>query len=109
MVVEVHVRYLAFSGDGQHECHSDKGNPRHSCTSLLTRMGVLYYTKADGNCGVCLEVSRKFFLVISCILHVVNASRWMNLTDICALYTMGHEVVPVNCCSRRHRILPASD
>jgi len=43
MVVEVHVRYLAFSGDnGQHEFPSDKGNPGHSCTSLLTRMGVLW-------------------------------------------------------------------
>jgi hypothetical protein len=42
VVVEVHVRYLAFSGDdGQHEFHSDKGSPGHSCTSLLRRMGVL--------------------------------------------------------------------
>jgi len=66
-------------------------------------------TKADSNCGVCLEVLRKFFLVISCILHVVNASRWMNLTYMCALYDMGHEMVLVSCYFRCHRILSASD
>jgi len=42
MVVEIHVGYLAVSGeDGQHEFHIDKGNPGRSCTSLLTRMGDL--------------------------------------------------------------------
>jgi len=37
--------------------------------------GIKACTKAGSNYGVCLEVSRKFFLVLSCILHVVNASR----------------------------------
>jgi hypothetical protein len=83
--------------------------PVPPCLQGWEYCGIKACTKADGNCGVCLEVSRKLFLVISCNLHVVNASRWMNLADICALYGMGHEVVPASCYSRCHRILPASD
>lgn len=41
MVVEINVGYLTVSADDGREFHTDRGNPGHSCTSLLTRMGVL--------------------------------------------------------------------
>jgi hypothetical protein len=87
MVVEVHVRYLAFSGgDGQKNFIVTRGIqhiPVPPCSQGWEYCGVKACTKADGNCGVHLEVLRKFFLVMSCILHVVNASWWTNLTDVC--------------------------
>jgi len=42
MLVDIHAKYLAVSGDdGRLEFHTDKGNPGHSCISLLTMIGVL--------------------------------------------------------------------
>lgn len=57
MVEEIYVKYLAVSGDGQCEFRTDKGNPGHSCTFWLMRMGLMsnkgmYH--ADDNCGVCV-------------------------------------------------------
>jgi hypothetical protein len=65
-MVEILIKYLAVSGDeGQHEFLIDKRNRGLSCTSLLTGMGfcrIKACTMADGNYGVCLEMSRKYFL-----------------------------------------------
>jgi hypothetical protein len=42
MLVDIHAKYLAVSGEaGHHEFQTDKGNPGHSPISLLTMIGVL--------------------------------------------------------------------
>jgi hypothetical protein len=44
--------------------------------------GIKACTMADDNYGVPLEV----FLLMSFVLHLVNGSRWVNLTYMCVLY-----------------------
>jgi hypothetical protein len=61
MVVEMHVGYLAVSGeDGQNEFHTDKENLGHSCSQGWEFCRIKACTMADDNYGVSLEILRKF-------------------------------------------------